>query len=815
MADTHLKHILIEGGGKAEAYVSPPGRGKQPRVPTRSRLGHGKKLLSDLELAWTRAREQREQAGVVGISGPAGIFLEFRSADGYDILLERLERRPSGIDLRAVRKIGDVTYATVFVPDGKLSVFERIVSDYLNKDSASGKPKNKPLVDSVEEINLAALRSFWTDASALFPEEGMPAWWEVWLRDGGDAAERFVAWAQKSDLHVEAERITFPERVVVMVRGTAEKLSASIEMLDVVAEVRLGRKTPATILRQPRHTQQALVDGIVRRLEAPGVEAPAVCLLDTGVTQGHPLITQMLEQADMHACHPAWGSHDDHGHGTEMAGVALYGDLLAAASSTGPVAMKHRLESVKILPPDGANDPKLYGALTIEAVARAEVAAPDRDRASCLAVTEDSYDRRGLPTSWSAAIDKLASGADDDQRRLVVVSGGNTVRAARHLYPANNLTETVQDPAHAWNAVTVGAFTEKVAITDSMFQGWASLAPPGGLGPSSSTSRVWIESWPAKPDVVAEGGNMARAPDGKSVDYADELQLLTTNFQPLVRPFTVTGDTSAAAAAVARMGAIIFAHYPRLWPETVRALIVHSADWTTRMRDQFAPMGARSELGGLLRTCGFGVPNLDAALWSAGNSLTLLVQDEVQPFDGDKTKDMKVHALPWPNEILADLGETDVELRVTLSYFVEPNPAERGWQRKFRYMSHGLRFDVKTPEESESEFRKRLNRAARDEEEKGTQSASDAKEWLLGPTLRHKGSIHSDRWEGSAVKLAKRGLIGIYPVMGWWRERHHLGRSRRRARYALVVTIRTPRVDVDVYTAVRNKLAIAIPTRGR
>src|SRR5256885_8145814 len=33
-----------------------------------------------------------------------------------------------------------------------------------------------------------------------------------------------------------------------------------------------------------------------------------------------------------------------------------------------------------------------------------------------------------------------------------------------------------------------------------------------------------------------------------------------------------------------------------------------------------------------------------------------------------------------------------VEMRVTLSFFVEPNPSRRGWQSKFRYQSHGLRF---------------------------------------------------------------------------------------------------------------------------
>lgn len=816
MADDKLKHILIEGGGKAEAFTG-FGFGRAAKVPARSRKGHGKKLLADLDRAWNAAEQRRQEAEVVGVGAPAGIFLEFRSEPGFELLLERLERRPSGIDLRAVRRIGDVGYATVFVPDNNVSIFVDLVSDYLGKETKSGKPKNKPLVDSISEIKLAALQSFWTDAPDLFPKPGEVAWWEVWLRDGeGVSRQTFATWAEQTQIHVEPESIVFPERVVVLVHATAEQLSRSVDVLDAVAEVRLGRKTPAAVLGKARHDQRALLDGIVHRLSAPGPDAPAVCLLDTGVTQQHPLVAPMLSPSDTQTCRPAWGVHDHQGHGTEMAGIAIYGDLLAATSSGGPVIVEHRLESVKILPPTGSNDPKLYGSLTIEAVAQAETQAPDRDRATCLTVTEPTYDRRGLPTSWSAAVDKLTSGYDDDERRLVVVSAGNTDFAERHRYHDSNVAETIQDPAQSWNALSAGAFTEKTSITDPSYSGWRPLAPAGGLGPASSTSLVWNARWPAKPDVVAEGGNMALPPGGGLADYVDDLMLLTAHFQPMVRPFTTTGDTSAAAAWVARMGAIIYANYPGLWPETVRALIVHSAEWTPAMRQQFAPTGSRSELGRLLRACGFGVPNLASALWSAGNSLTLLVQDEVQPFERDKMKDMKVHALPWPTEVLTGLAGTDVELRVTLSYYVEPNPAERGWQRKFRYMSHGLRFDVRTPQESTTEFRKRLNRAAREEDETGVTSASDAKEWLLGPTLRHKGSIHSDRWTGPAVKLAKRGMIGIYPVTGWWRERHHLGRSTRRARYALVVTIRTPRVDVDVYTPVKNKVAIPIPVaKGR
>ena len=91
--------------------------------------------------------------------------------------------------------------------------------------------------------------------------------------------------------------------------------------------------------------------------------------------------------------------------------------------------------------------------------------------------------------------------------------------------------------------------------------------------------------------------------------------------------------------------------------------------------------------------------DLNRALLSASNDATLMVEDAFLPFRKDgssiKTRHMNLHQLPWPRDELAGLGELEVELRITLSYFVEPNPGERGWTRRHRYASHNLRFAVK------------------------------------------------------------------------------------------------------------------------
>jgi hypothetical protein len=212
----------------------------------------------------------------------------------------------------------------------------------------------------------------------------------------------------------------------------------------------------------------------------------------------------------------------------------------------------------------------------------------------------------------------------------------------------------------------------------------------------------------------------------------------------------------------------------------------------------------------LLRHCGYGVPSLERALWSASDSLTLIVQDSVQPFyktnEGVKTRDMHLHALPWPNDALLELGELSVSLRVTLSYFIEPNPGARGVGSKYSYQSHALRFEVRRPGESTKRFLSRINRLARDEEE-GVSTAMSDPEWAIGDQLRRRGSLHSDVWNGSAAELADRGYIAVYPAPGWWRRRAKLQRYNRQARYALVISIEAPESPVDLYALVAAKIA--------
>ena len=816
----NLKHFVIKNSAKSEAFTSTNSFGAKGTFPNRPRQSHARKLLTELR-AISRELPSLRQRAIQQQLGATGIFLEFSGSPGFDLALESLDLKSKKIELVSVKTV-DVenrqqVVATVFVPNDKISVFINKVEQYKNEETKNGNPKNQPLVNGIESIRFAVLESFWTDTRDLFPQRNEKIWWEVWLRaDQENVVDKFRVIANNRQFIVNSNVLDFLDRKVVLAYFEPDKIADSIECFDLIAELRRAKETTSEFLSMyPREQQEW--SNVLRGLTNPltGNE-PTVCILDTGVSRANVLIQPFLQANKQLSLETAWGVDDHDGHGSGMAGIALYRDLNRALLSTTRITIHCQIESVKLLPPPPTvNDPQLYGSLTEMAVALATTVDPFNDRILTSAVTSIDGRDRGKPSSWSAAVDKICSGVTiEDKRHLFILSAGNTDETTYHQYPHVNELESVHDPAQSWNALTVGAYTEKNQITDPAYITWQPLAAPGDLAPSSTTSLTWERNkWPIKPDVVFEGGNAAKDPASNNVVRPESMLLLSTNrVSPGSSLFTWMADTSAAAAEASNLAAQILNRYPDFWPETLRALIVHSAEWTPQMLSRY-PTFTRVQKETLLRCCGFGIPSLERALYSASNYLTLIAQDSIKPYDGKSMNELNLHKLPWPAGALEALGDTEVQMRVTLSYFIEPYPARRGWTGKFRYQSHGLRFEMKTADEDDHEFRMRINRSLWDEElgRSSITSTSDSEDWYFGPQIRTKGSIHSDIWRGKASDLAKKTNIGVYPVIGWWREKHRDGYTENEARYSLIVTITTPSTDMDIYTSIESMINVPTP----
>lgn len=834
-------HLRLTSTEKPLPYTARSGGGGKYERPPRDRLLHADKLLSDLRETQTQAKQRGLRD-----TDPTPLTVELRPEAAK--LVESLENARSDISLLNAIDTGQGIRATIQVPPGKRRIIEAVLTRYkTGEDPRSGRPRHQDLVENIDAIRLATEADLWTD-SLPFPDLDESLWWEVWVYVGDEtpeaAQQRFVEDARAAGLIDKVRRrpLVFPERVVALVYGSHAQWQRNPRLFLHVAELRRAKELNADYVQSTPRFQRELSDEFLARIIPPAPQAPAVCLLDTGVARAHPLLSLALDPADTETLDTGWGTHDHdpHRHGTTMAGVALYGSLVDSLKSVEPVTLEHRLESVKILPPSGANDPESYGALTQEAIARMESRRPERRRVFNLAITADCRDG-GLPSSWSAAVDQACMGGSlAGEPKLICISAGNLrdqIADPAFRYPMlNDSSSGIEDPGQAWNALTVGAMTERIDVGDDpAYAEYQPIAPRGDLSPTSRVSLAWPDTardgWPIKPDIVMEGGNWARGP-GDVRCVSDDLGLLTTTLHPTGALLTITHDTSPATAAAARMAARVWARYPDMRPETIRGLLVHSSRWTRAMQQRFQG-SAKAVIQQRLRCYGYGVPDEHRALHSAENVVTLFYEGELQPYHlvrdektgakVVKTKDMHLHELPWPVAVLQQLGHESVRLRITLSYFVEPSPGRRGWARRHRYASHGLRFAVFRPTDTTERFLARVSKSAQDgnDEPAGTAASNDDFDsgdlpWQVGPQKRGQGSIHSDWCDTTAANVAACNKIAIFPVTGWWRERQHLERWDSRARYSLIVTLETARQDVQLYTDIKTQMQItqAIATRS-
>lgn len=824
-------HLRVDNFHRDTRYKSRR-RGVSSTVPTRANPGaHGQKLEGEfyrvqqnyeiLMQSWEGREDVRAK----------GMILELESAPDVGLAAEKLERGGWVLlneksQLNTARQL--VTLQRWFVPNGKLVVIEQTLKDYSTKTrNVRGqiKPVGRPFVEAIERIGMAAVRELWTESDGLFPEQ-QTLWFEVWLRAGDSADEReliveqFRTLALGVGMRLGERRINLQEHTIIAAYGEGRAFSRDLALLNCIAEIR-GIHDYADFFESQNPEAQAAWAGDLRgRTDAPSASAPTIGVLDTGINRAHPLLDALIPPSRNLTINTTWSAADDDNHGTMMAGLCLYGDLTSVLGTSERIEIPVNVEGVKIVPPpvQRANDEKLAGAYTAQGVAIAEATAPDQKRIWCLATTMTGpNDPR--PTSWSAELDALACGRDNDGRlrRLFCISSGNVRQAGWTTYPSSNHQQQIENPGQAWNALCIGSYTNLDSIRRP--GGYGCIAQRGGMAPTNSTSLTWENAWPNKPDIVFEGGNAVHDHASNSTLQLPELMLLSTHSDFRNGVFGTMCGTSPAAALGARMGAQIQAEYPSFWPEALRALMVHSADWTQPMKSSVPPSmsGKRERARHLLRTVGYGVPDLRRALECLNNRVTLVAECELQPFKNENGEiifnEMHVHTLPWADTVLNAYPFEQARMRVTLSYFVEPNPGNRGYTSNYRYAGSQLRYRVASSGQSVSDLEADVSKFAVDDmKAQGRLVISGSTDgWILGDqSLR--GSVHSDIWEGSCADALSMKHVAVYPVTGWWRTRPSQDRVAARIKYALLVTLEAQNPQLDLYSEIAAQIAAPIPT---
>lgn len=729
--------------------------------------------------------------------------------------------------LRSERRDDRTEGALLFVPDDARTFLQGRIRSY-------GQPQgNQPRPDVERFERVETIRA--AEAHALFVGKvdfASPElhWWELWVRHDGGIAEGVAAAARLAALDVHEDRLLFPDTTVLFVHTSAEGIAGFVGRIPgAVTEIRKATGTIEPFLDRGAKGigPQDWTADLAKRIIPPPQDANTVCALDTGIAAQHPLIAPGLHGA--WAYDAAWGADDHHhqgGHGTPLAGLALYGDLEPLMNDTRQVQLTHAIESMKLLPPKGfpKTKPPSYGVVTEGAVALVETERPNVRRAFCLATSACDFPPE-RPSSWSGALDQIASGsmpgdqaegvpAAERPKRLMLVATGNMPGGQlAHV----RLSHPLEDPAQSWNALTIGGFTRKETPPKKP-PGLKPVVPANHRSPFSLGSKsLSSDLTPIKPEVLFEAGNMIADPS-EDCGWEPSVSLLAPGSNVLHEPLVPFWATSAAAGVAGHFVGTLQAALPELWPETQRALAVDSANWPEPIRKrligrgQHWKTGSKAEKQAILREVGYGVPDLQRAINSALNDVTLIAEAPIQPFvkgdnGGPVFNEMHFYDLPWPKAALEKIENGIVTMKVTLSYFVEPNLSGRAATRPETYRSFGLRFAIKKRSDTKEQFKRRVS-GQQEKDTPGPQQEGDY--WLLGSNAAQAGSLHCDLWRGRAIDLALHDAIGVYPVTGWWKTHPGQKRFNDKGRYALVISISAPGHNVDMHSEISALVAAKI-----
>lgn len=751
------------------------------------------KLLTEIKMAFENPTEE--------IKDKNGKYLEIIGVENTKLKVSSLKDDRSKVKVlktesiiensEDMENIKDYQKALIYLPENKKDFLNKKIQSYIEN---KGRKQNN-LINSIFKIKNPSLESFWSGEVSEIPNKE-EKWCEFWIEKNSEIS-LLLKRIKRLGIDVREKFLQFEERDIILCKVDKKKILKIINEIEGVCEIKL--KSDFLIETffdlEDRKGQYEWIKDLKERTEFKD-ENVSILLIDSGINDAHPLLENFVKN-----CSGANRNDisDKEGHGTGMAGLALYKDLAISLERRDKVKINHTLQSHKIFYKDSKNE-ELFGSMTTEAIVDS-LDLPNQ--INCMAIASKANISNGAPTSWSATIDELCFGdISKPEGRIFCLSAGNIneIQINDIGYPDLNEISYIEDPGQSWNSLTIGGYTAKY-LENSKYK---IVAEPFTLSPFSKTSCLWNskDSYKLiKPEVLFEAGNKLIY---SSNEYytCDNLSLLSTNAKFRDNYFTSFNGTSAATALAANFCAKIAAKYPEAWPQTIRGLVVHSAELTEQMKNQFLKDNTKTSYGNLLRICGYGIPNLDRALGVLKNSANLIIQSEIKPFQLLKNtiiyNELHVHELPWPEDILREYSDKKFKIKVTLSYFIEPNPGN--FKGIYDYQSYGLRFEFCGNRSKEELIRK----VSKIDDISYKDNNSD--NWLYGPTNRNVGSIHSDIWEGSGADFSEARYILIYPVGGWWKQKKKSKKYNNKVKYSLIVSITSEEEKIDLYTPIYNSI---------
>lgn len=393
---------------------------------------------------------------------------------------------------------------------------------------------------------------------------------ELWAHDNNGAEIKkmrtsFEAWLKEHKIETTDKLVLLPfYRIHTDTAGLSLLLKhRDVRLVDLLPKYSIEPYDLSTPLEDLTITP--VLDG------SPGVLA----VLDTGVLSNHPLIAPAF--GDAQSFIDGVPADDTHGHGTGVAGIALYGDIKAAIDAK-TFSPKIRIVSGKVLDDNANYDRKIIVNSVRESV---EYFLKEYQcRVFNLSFGDSKFPYRGVRLMpFAVSLDQMAR----ELGVLFIVSAGNYFHPHQDLqkdYPKYLFEDEAKviDPATAPNVITVGSIAEyeKPAVQAANQIKTAPIAQR--LYPSPFTRSGMSIKGAIKPDFVDFGGNYAYDINTPTTIYDKWLGQIITNHDFQGKSlFRLDNGTSFSAPRVSHLAARLWQLMPQARADTIRAILAAHA----------------------------------------------------------------------------------------------------------------------------------------------------------------------------------------------------------------------------------------------
>lgn len=737
---------------------------------------------------------------------------------------------PKGWRLQVAEERQDGTLLTL-LPDADTSTLEALVSSWGadERDAKGRAARGTSAVGQVERIARAPIEERMGEALAAIDLSDGTAEHvvDVELRagsadeDGGGPSRRgtFRSYVQAAGGRVIDGEIVAEDYAVLRVRLPAR---AIVDLLNNRGDVLLI-DLPPRVEQEARELVQAEDDAHLATVLAPSPHGPVIGIIDGGVVSRHPLLTSALAARSHRSWVPGDATTDVVGdeanHGSAVASLAALGSLREALVRQGEPVVPHGVCVARVLAGDQHSLPE---DLNLPAKLQ-EIATHLRDQAGVRIITHSiastSNFRSSRMSVWAERLDHVAYD-DGGAGFLFVVAAGNIdganspstgwlrERVQAGAYPTYLLDDRcrLRNPAHALNVLTVGGYVPEAAAPWGlrMRQGFEPLAPSSGVSPFSRSGPGYARA--IKPELVEEAGNFYRDASGELNRTPRTTDVAVANPAWLSdgRRVRFTHGTSFAVPRVAHLAGRILAALPEATPDLLRALVVNSAEWPTRV--------ARGDRDDALRTFGYGVPRAHRIFDIGGPRSVIVVEGRIP------IGHVHYFMIPFPHEIFGASTTTLMRVSITLAYRAPVRRTNK------RYRGTVLEWGMARRREDFESFRARFanlpevegvaGEADRDADDELTPVSEPPPEvddpigdwpWIVGRNARTRGTVQKDWFEAPVANLNQEICVAVSARRGWMSEKAARDFEQR---YAVTVALEAVGTVVPLHETIKQRLSV-------